>query len=164
MREPLFTDTLQVALVVRDLDATLRTFVHEYGLGPWEIFEMPPGSIDDFTYEGGPAEFGMRIALGMVGAVQWELIQPTDDTGPYAEFLAERGEGLHHVGMAVRDYDEALARLRDMGHDVRIGGIFQGVRLSYLTTDRDLGAMTEIFDFPDGATPVADSVYPPEAA
>ena len=43
MREPVFTETLQIALVVRDLDATMRTYVHEYGIGPWEIYEFNPG-------------------------------------------------------------------------------------------------------------------------
>jgi catechol 2,3-dioxygenase-like lactoylglutathione lyase family enzyme len=165
MPEPLFTDTLQVALVVRDLDASLHTYVHEYGLGPWDVFEMGPGAIDDLVHDDEPAEYTMRIALAMIGNVQWELIQPLDDTGPYAEFLATKGEGLHHVGVEVRDYDEALRKLRDKGHTVHIGGVFQGTRLSYLTTDRDLGTLTEIFDFPDdGARPEPDSVYPPDGA
>jgi hypothetical protein len=162
MPEPLFTDTLQVAVVVRDLDATLHTFVHDYGLGPFDVFEMPAGAIDDFTCDGEPADFGLRIALGMVGKVQWELIQPTDEVGPYAEFLQKHGEGLHHVGMAVNDFDGALDRLKGMGHSVHIGGTYQGVRLAYMTTNRDLGAMTEIFDFPEGEEgPKPSSVYPP---
>ena len=40
--EPVFTETLQVAIVVRDLDAAMRTYVHEYGIGPWEIYEFNP--------------------------------------------------------------------------------------------------------------------------
>ena len=162
--EPVFTDTLQVALVVRDLDAALQTFVYEYGVGPWNIMEMGPGAIDGLVHDDEPAEFSMRIALAMIGNVQWELIQPTDDQGPYAEFLATKGEGLHHVGMAVRDYDEALGRLREKGHSVHIGGVYQGIRLSYMSTDRDLGAITEIFDFPEGHVPTPDSVYPPETS
>jgi catechol 2,3-dioxygenase-like lactoylglutathione lyase family enzyme len=160
--EPVFTDTLQVALVVRDLDAALHTFVYEYGVRPWRIMEMGPGAIDDLVHNDEPAEFSMRIALAKIGNVEWELIQPTDDKGPYAEFLATKGEGLHHIGMAVRDYDEALARLREKGHNALIGGVYQGIRLSYMSTDRDLGAITEIFDFPDGQQPSPDSVYPPE--
>ena len=159
--EPVFTDTLQVALVVRDLDAAIHTFVHEYGVAPWSILEMGPGAIDDLVANDEPAEYTMRIALAMIGSVQWELIQPLDDHGPYAEFLATKGEGLHHIGMAVRDYDEALARLRAKGHSVLVGGNYQGIRLSYLSTDRDMGAITEIFDFPEGKTPTPDAISPP---
>ena len=35
MREPLFTETLQISIVVRDLEETLRTYVEEYGIRPW---------------------------------------------------------------------------------------------------------------------------------
>ena len=101
MREPLFTETLQIAIVVRDLDAALRTYVHEYGIGPWEIYEFNPGNVDRMVKDDAPAEYAMRIAVTMVGSVQWELIQPLDDTSMYAEFLATKGEGLHHVGVGV---------------------------------------------------------------
>jgi hypothetical protein len=40
MREPIFTETLQIAIVVRDLEATMRTYVEEYGIGPWEIYDF----------------------------------------------------------------------------------------------------------------------------
>ena len=33
MRDPVFTETMQISVVVRDLDATMRTYVHEYGIG-----------------------------------------------------------------------------------------------------------------------------------
>ena len=47
MREPLFTETLQVALVVRDLDAAMRTYFDEYGIGPWSVYEFDPGNVKD---------------------------------------------------------------------------------------------------------------------
>ena len=111
-----------------------------------------------------PLQYAMRIALAHVGRVEWELIQPTDDKGPYVEFLKTKGEGLHHVGVQVRDYDEALATLRDKGHTVHIGGVYQGARLSYVSTDRDLHAMTEIVDPPETGGPQPSSIYPPAAA
>jgi hypothetical protein len=33
MREPRFTETKQLGIVVRDLDATIRTYVDDYGIG-----------------------------------------------------------------------------------------------------------------------------------
>jgi len=39
MREPVFTETLQISMVVCDLHATMRTYVEEYGIGPWEIYD-----------------------------------------------------------------------------------------------------------------------------
>jgi methylmalonyl-CoA/ethylmalonyl-CoA epimerase len=161
MPEPLFTDTMQIALVVRDLDATLRTWVHEYGIGPWQIFEFQRGSIDNLVHDDEPAEFTMRIAVGRIGKVEWEIIQPLDDVGPYAEYLATKGEGFHHVQFAVRDYDDAMRVLREKGHKVHIGGEVMGTRLAYMSTDTDLGLITEYVDF-EGEAPVTPvAVYPP---
>jgi hypothetical protein len=34
MREPVFNETLQLGIVVRDLEATMRSYVDDYGIGP----------------------------------------------------------------------------------------------------------------------------------
>lgn len=162
--EPLFTETLQVAIVVRDLDAALRTYVHEYGIGPWEVYEFNPQNTQELVRDDQPAESAWRLALTMVGSTQWELIEPLDDRSIYAEFLAEKGEGLHHVGVGVSDYADALEQLRAKGHSVLQGGIYNGVKFAYLSTDRDLGVITEIFDWPPGLKQEPDAVYPPTAA
>ena len=161
MPEPVFTETLQIAIVVRDLDAALRTYVHDYGIGPWEIYEFNPSNVKDMVRDDAPAEYAMRIAVTMVGSTQWELIEPLDDRSIYAEFLAEKGEGLHHVGVGVANYEGTRSRLRERGHSVLQGGLYNGVKFSYLSTDRDLKVITEIFDWPPGLVQEPDAVYPP---
>jgi methylmalonyl-CoA/ethylmalonyl-CoA epimerase len=161
MREPVFTETLQISVVVRDLDATMRTYVDEYGIGPWEIYEFNPHTVRDMQEEGEPVERAWRLALSRVGQVQWELIQPLDELSIYARFLSTNGEGVHHVGVAVPSFDETIAALREKGHDVLLGGEYNGVTFAYLSTDRDLGLITEIFDVPPGLEQKPDAVYPP---
>ena len=100
----------------------------------------------------------------MVGSTQWELIEPLDDRSIYADFLAEKGEGLHHVAVGVRDYGDALDQLRAKGHAVLQGGLYNGVKFAYLSTDRDLGVITEIYDWPPGLKQEPDTVYPPPDA
>jgi hypothetical protein len=34
MRKPVFTETLQIAIVGRDLEAAMRTYVDDYWIGP----------------------------------------------------------------------------------------------------------------------------------
>ena len=164
MREPLFTETVQVAIVVRDLDAALHTSVHEYGIGPWEIYEFNPQNTGELIRDDQPADCAWRLAVAMVGSTQWELIEPLDDRSIYADFLAEKGEGLHHVAVGVRDYGDALEQLRAKGHVVLQGGLYNGVKFAYLSTDRDLGVITEIYDWPPGLTQEPDAVYPPPDA
>jgi hypothetical protein len=38
MREPVFNETLQLGIVVRDLEATMRRYVDDFGIGPWEVY------------------------------------------------------------------------------------------------------------------------------
>jgi methylmalonyl-CoA/ethylmalonyl-CoA epimerase len=161
MREPVFTETIQIALVVRDIEATMRTYVHDYGIGPWDIYEFNPDTVQDMREEGESVERTWRLALAQVGQVQWELIQPLDEHSIYARFLAEKGEGLHHVGVAVPSYDETIEKLEQRGRGVVFGGEYKGVRFAYLPTDTDLGLITEIFAAPPGLEQKPDAVYPP---
>ncbi len=163
MREPLFTETLQISIVVRDLEATLRTYVEEYGIGPWEIYAFDGDQV--IPLRGEPAVAGAwRIAVTMVGSVQWELVEPLDDRSIYAEFHATKGEGLHHVAVGGTPYAELLAQLRAKGRSVPLGGVYRGVTFAYLSTDEDLKAITEIFDWPDGLVQEPDAVYPAQGA
>ena len=156
----MFTETMQVSIVVRDLDAALRTYVHEYGIGPWEVYEFNPETVSELVKDGEPAACAWRLAVTMVGSVQWELIEPLDDKSMYAEFLATKGEGLHHVAVGVPNYTEALGTLQEKGRRVLQAGVYNGVTFSYLSTDEDLGVITEIFDWPEGHTQEPDAVYP----
>lgn len=73
----------------------------------------------------------IKTAFAKSGEVQIELIQPLDGDNPYTEFLARRGEGIHHLGFKVDDIDQAKAEFakkgdgavllrRSGGHEVRI--------------------------------------------
>ena len=106
---PVFTETMQIGIVVRDLDATVRRYVEDYGIGPWQFHEFKPGDFKEWREHGEPAESFSRIATAMVGRVQWELIEPLGDKGILARFLAEKGEGVHHIAVATANFDETLA-------------------------------------------------------
>jgi Glyoxalase/Bleomycin resistance protein/Dioxygenase superfamily len=160
MREPLFTETLQVALVVRDLESAMETYVSDYGIGPWDIYEFNPDNVHDMCENGLSVERSWRLAIARVGQVQWELVQPLDDDSVYARFLETNAPGVHHIGVGVRDYDGTLEELTDRGHDVVLGGEYNGISFSYLSTDRDLGVITEIFSGAPGADQKPDAVYP----
>ena len=159
MGEPLFTETIQIAIVVRGLDAAMRTYVHDYGIGPWEIYEFNPGNVANMREDGQSVERSWRLAISQVGHVQWELIEPLDDGSIYARFLAEKGEGLHHVGVAVPNFDETVAAQAERGNGVLLGGEYKGVRFAYLATERDLGLVTEIFSTAPGEDQRPDATY-----
>jgi methylmalonyl-CoA/ethylmalonyl-CoA epimerase len=144
-REPAFTATMQIGIVVRDLDATLRRYVDDFGIGPWEIFEVNPGNAPDLKHDGEPLEASTRAAVAMVGGVMWEVIQPLDDQGIFARYLAEKGEGVHHIAVATPDFDAVVAGQLQRGRTLPLSGRHSGIDIAYLPTDRDLGVILEVF-------------------
>jgi methylmalonyl-CoA/ethylmalonyl-CoA epimerase len=102
MREPVFNGTVQLGIVVRDLEATVRRYEDDYGIGPWRFDRIDLGAANNYREYGRPVERSNRVAFATVGRVMWELIEPLDEDGIYACFLAEKGEGVHHVAVATR--------------------------------------------------------------
>ena len=144
MREPVFNETMQLGIVVRDLEATVRRYEDDYGIGPWRFDRIDLGAANDYREYGQPVERSNRIAIAMVGRVMWELIEPLDEEGIYARFLAEKGEGVHHVAVATPDFDGTVARAK------RKDGLMlrcehSGIDIAYLDTQRDLGVVLEVF-------------------
>jgi methylmalonyl-CoA/ethylmalonyl-CoA epimerase len=153
MREPVFNETVQLGIVVRDLEATVRRYEDDYGIGPWEFAQIDAGEANNYREYGQPVEHSTRIAVATVGRVMWELIEPLDEEGIYARFLAEKGEGIHHVAVATPNFDETVARA-ERENNVILSGEFSGARVAYLATERDLGVVLEVFSgTPDDGAP-----------
>jgi methylmalonyl-CoA/ethylmalonyl-CoA epimerase len=145
MREPSFTETMQLGIVVRDLEATVRRYEDDYGIGPWRFDRIDLGAANDYREYGEPVERSNRIAIAMVGRVMGELIEPLDEESVFARFLAEKGEGVHHIAVVARNFDETVANHAKGGNDLVLRGKFSGVDVAYLDTDRDLEVILEIF-------------------
>ena len=96
----------QVALVVKDIRATVENYWNILGIGPWEIYPWEAPLVYDRKYYGKPAWAREKIALAQVGAVQLELVQPVEGDSFYQDSLVEHGEGLHHLNFLVDDVDE----------------------------------------------------------
>jgi len=57
----------------------------------------------------------LRVVFVHLGPVTLELLQPLADTHTVAKFLRERGPGLHHVSLEVRDLPARLAAAKAAG-------------------------------------------------
>ena len=54
----------------------------------------------------------VRTAIIPVGESKIELIESTDQEGVIARYIEKRGEGLHHLALAVSDIEQALDDLQ----------------------------------------------------
>lgn len=57
----------------------------------------------------------VRTAFYPCDNVNLEVLEATSPDGPVRKFLAQRGEGFHHVAFEVDDLRAELARLKSLG-------------------------------------------------
>ncbi|HTP55743.1 MAG TPA: methylmalonyl-CoA epimerase [Thermoplasmata archaeon] len=50
----------------------------------------------------------VRVAFLVAGETHLELLEPTEPESPVGQFVAKRGEGLHHLAFRVPSVDRAL--------------------------------------------------------
>ena len=138
---------IQVAYVVRDLDAAMKRHWEVCGVGPWHIYKFEPGKIENYIYRGQPANHTCWIAVTPMGGglgTQVELMQPISGRSIYDEHLETKGEGLHHVKLFHRDCARALQDYAKRGYPVIQQGKFDEDEHYYLDTESDFGYIVEI--------------------
>ena len=57
----------------------------------------------------------VRVGMVPVGETRIELLEATADDSPIGRFIAKRGEGLHHVAIAVEDLSATVEQLKRNG-------------------------------------------------
>jgi hypothetical protein len=159
----LISGVQQVALVVRDLDATMAEYTERLGIGPWWVTLYGPPRLTGMRIRGAAIPYAMKLAIAWTGDTMWELIQPVDGPSIYEEFLTANGEGLHHVLVEHRgmDFDAAIAAFAARGCPPLMEGRFGEVRFAYLDTEGPLKTVLEIVHRPEGfVRPEPDYWYP----
>lgn len=61
------------------------------------------------------AEQRVRVAFFPVGESSIELLEPTSPDSPIAKFLEKKGQGIHHIALAVDDIEAKIAELMANG-------------------------------------------------
>ncbi len=57
----------------------------------------------------------VRVAVFELGEARIELLEATSADSPVAKFLARRGQGVHHLALAVPDFSAALGKIESAG-------------------------------------------------
>jgi methylmalonyl-CoA epimerase len=68
----------------------------------------------------------VRLVMVPLGESRLELLEATSQDSAIAKFIAQRGEGLHHVCLCVPDLAAAVARLKKDGVRLVSGEIKTG--------------------------------------
>jgi hypothetical protein len=151
----------QVAIVVRDLRASMKHFWEELGVGPWKIWRFSSQNLTDMTLHGKPAEYSFIVGMAYVGDVSIELVQPLEGESIFKEFLDKKGEGIHHLKCTSQDAESIVEKFKEGG-----GKILQSARIGdaafhYLDTESKLGFILELATGKALRNRPPDEVYPP---
>lgn len=57
----------------------------------------------------------VRAAMFSIGEVKIELLEPTSEGSPIANYLSKKGEGIHHIAYESDGIVEELGLIRDKG-------------------------------------------------
>jgi 4-hydroxyphenylpyruvate dioxygenase-like putative hemolysin len=112
-----------------------------------EFFHFPDIQFKEVIYRGRKVDCRVSVAIGYSGTVQIEVVEPISGEGAYTEFLESGGNGMHHIGLLVDDFDQALEAQISAGLPVIQTGIIgqeQAIRFAYIDTVPTLGVITEI--------------------
>jgi methylmalonyl-CoA/ethylmalonyl-CoA epimerase len=136
--------TMQVAMVVKDLEAAMKRHWETSRIGPWDIYQFEPGKVQNYIYRGNPATHTCLIAVAWNGDTQLELMQPLTGYSIYDEHLERRGEGLHHIKNFHADCQKALADYARRGYGLLQCGRIDDDEHYYLDTEKDFGYIVEL--------------------
>lgn len=101
-----------LGLVVKDTAATIDYYTKQLGLLPFRTNTFP---MKNATYKGGLIDAAFKASFTELGQLRLELMQIVEGDTPMTGFLAERGEGMHHLRFAVADPAARLAELKAKG-------------------------------------------------
>ncbi|MFO8058585.1 MAG: VOC family protein [bacterium] len=105
-----------IGVAVKDIDEAIAFFQEKFG-----------AELDTSKAKDGKMNFGLHIsAVVKAGPVKFELMQPAKEgTGPVGKFVAERGEGLHHISLKVDDYKSSKEEFEQKGFEIKgeMGGV-----------------------------------------
>ncbi|HET9852010.1 MAG TPA: methylmalonyl-CoA epimerase [Candidatus Limnocylindrales bacterium] len=127
-----------VAVIVKKLEDALPLYRDLLGLPLETIMDIPADRV--------------RIAFLGVGESKVELVEPTDDTTGVARFLANKGEGFHHVCFEVANLAQELTRLGIDGVELIDSAPRKGAEgpVAFLHPRSCHGVLVELIEAPGG--------------
>jgi methylmalonyl-CoA/ethylmalonyl-CoA epimerase len=147
---------LQIAVVTADLDRAIQVWTEKYGVEPWRVTTYDREAVSDWTRDGRPVDYELRIAIANIGDFMIELVEPVSGESPWSRSLSEHGgaDHLHHVLCAyeTNDFATGIDDFRRKGVPVEASGDMpgRGISWAFLDSEPDLGFRLEFVTRPGG--------------
>jgi len=143
----------QIGIVVRNASKAAEFYSKAFGIGPW--FRPKLSNEQHYIKGERPIAPDLDFAIAYAGKIQYEIIEHKGgDSTIYHEHLKKNGEGLHHLGFYVNDFDKRLSAYKERGVGVLQSGVLASggnaggsvTRYAYLDTVAVGGVILEIIE------------------
>lgn len=138
----------QLAIVVKNLDAAANAYCNLLGSEKPKVIHSGPCERTQVVYRGEPTEGKSKYMFINTPLLQIELIEPGDSPSTWKEHLETYGEGVHHISFVVKDMDEKIKLLEELGYPViQTGNFFNGKgRYAYMDTTSTYKVIIELLE------------------
>ena len=153
-----FRNLIQIAYVVQDIEAAMKHWGQNIGVGPW--FFLPHLAIQDFRYHGKPCDADISLALAQSCSVQIELIEQHNNAPSlYHGCLRDGAVSMqHHLGYGTMHFEEDMERLGIQYGIAQSGRTGTRGGFAYLKGDKYAGTIIEIIDLAKGRGELFDAI------
>ncbi len=122
-----------IGIAVKSLEESIKYYEDILGLKCYAVEEVKDQRV--------------KTAFFMLGQTKIELLESTDPEGPIGRFIEKKGEGIHHLALAVEGIDNALDELKSKGVQLvdqapRKGA--EGLDIAFLHPKSTGGVLTEL--------------------
>ena len=125
-----------IAFAVKDLNKTLA---HAEKLGGKHLFTV---QIEKRGYEVAAVRFGEAVLT---------FLTPMREDSAVQDYLNERGEGVHHIGLEVESLDEYINKLESEGLNIPVKRLGGTDRREILTEEKDgFGYVLQLIEWKGG--------------
>ena len=111
-----------------------------------QIIETDGYAVSHATYRGKPTHAQAKLAFFDMGQLSLELIQPISEPSTWKEHLDTSGESVHHIAFRIKDTDQVIQELNEVGIPVVQQGDYTGGRYTYLDGTAQLGVALELLE------------------
>jgi 4-hydroxyphenylpyruvate dioxygenase-like putative hemolysin len=124
------TNISHLGIAVKDAEKTAKFISSIWNIGTPKVSDYEPKKEELISGE----PFKVRLVFIKFGTLTLELLQPLDNKSIWAKFIAEKGEGIHHIAFGVSNYDEMVSAFQKQKHPMLVAASFQGERWCYFDT------------------------------
>lgn len=137
----------QIGIVVKDIEKAAQLYRALFNFkGNIDIVEQEAS----VTCRGEKGTYKMKKIMDFFGDKQLEIVEIIDAEGPnlYSEYLDEGREGLHHLGVYVKDAEPLIKKFKNE-FDIEVAqvGKLGKLTFTYLETREWLGYYVEFLEF-----------------